>query len=224
MPRRIVGTVFQTLDGVMQAPGGPSEDPTGGFEFGGWQFGFPDEEAGEAIGASLKPPYALLLGRRTYDIFASYWPFQESDDENGPIARDFNAAEKFVMTHSDAPLEWANSRRVSGFDELAEIRSGDGPDLQIWGSSTLYPGLIERDLLDQLTVLTYPLVLGKGKRLFREGTPGATLRLETGKMTGRGTTVATFIPELGIAVGQSPPVETNASEERRQRRIAEGTW
>ena len=224
MPRRIVGTVFQTLDGVMQAPGGPSEDPTDGFEFGGWQFGFPDEEAGEAIGASLKPPYALLLGRRTYDIFASYWPFQESDDDNGSIARHFNAAEKFVMTHSDAPLEWVNSRRVSGFDELAQIRSGDGPDLQIWGSSTLYPGLIERGLLDRLTVLTYPLVLGKGKRLFREGTPAATLRLETGKMTARGTTIASFVPELGVAVGQSPPVETNASEERRQRRIAEGTW
>ncbi len=224
MPRKIMGTVFQTLDGVMQAPGGRNEDPTGGFEFGGWQFGFPDEEAGEAIGASLQPPYALLLGRRTYDIFASYWPFQESTDENGPVARDFNAAEKVVMTHSEAPLEWANSRRVAGFDELAEIRKGDGPDLQIWGSSTLYPGLIERGLLDRLTVLTYPLVLGKGKRLFGEGTPPATLRLKSGKMTSRGTTVASFVPELGVELGQSPPVATNASEERRQRRIAEGTW
>jgi dihydrofolate reductase len=220
----IRGTVFQSLDGVMQAPGGPSEDPTGGFEFGGWQFGFPDEEAGEAIGASLQAPYALLLGRRTYDIFASYWPYQESDDENGPIARDFNAAEKFVMTHSDAPLEWPGSRRVAGFDALAEIRAGDGPDLQIWGSSTLYPGLIERGLLDRLTVLTYPLVLGKGKRLFGEGTPPATLRLESGRMTSHGTAVATFVPELGVAVGASPPVEANPSEERRQQRIAEGTW
>jgi dihydrofolate reductase len=224
MARKIVGTVFQTLDGVMQAPGGPSEDPTDGFEFGGWQFGFPDEEAGEAIGASLQPPYALLLGRRTYDIFASYWPYQESDDDNGGIARDFNAAEKFVMTHSDAPLEWANSRRVGGFDELAEIRRGDGPDLQIWGSSTLYPGLIERGMLGRLTVLTYPLVLGKGKRLFREGSPPSTWRLESGKLTGRGTTVASFVPELGVEVGQSPPVEGNPSEQRRQRRIAEGTW
>lgn len=224
MARKIVGTVFQTLDGVTQAPGGPSEDPTGGFEFGGWQFGFPDEEAGEAIGASLQAPYALLLGRRTYDIFASYWPYQESDDENGPIARDFNAAEKFVMTHSDAPLEWPGSRRVAGFDALAEIRAGDGPDLQIWGSSTLYPGLIERGLLDRLTVLTYPLVLGKGKRLFGEGTPPATLRLESGRMTSHGTAVATFVPELGVAVGASPPVEANPSEERRQQRIAEGTW
>jgi dihydrofolate reductase len=224
VPRRIVGTVFQTLDGVMQAPGGPSEDPTGGFEFGGWQFGFPDEEAGEAIGASLRPPYALLLGRRTYEIFSSYWPYQESDEDNGGIAKDFNAAEKFVMTLSNAPLEWANSRRVAGFDELAEIRGSDGPDLQIWGSGTLYPGLIERGLLDRLTLLTYPLVLGKGKRLFGEGTPATTLRLESGTMTGRGTTVASFVPELGVEVGQSPPVEANASEERRQRRILEGTW
>ena len=224
MARKIIGTVFQTLDGVMQAPGGPSEDPTDGFEFGGWQFGFPDEEAGEAIGASLNPPYVLLLGRRTYDIFSSYWPYQESSDENGQIARDFTAAEKFVMTHEDAPLEWANSRRVASFGELAEIRRGDGPDLQIWGSSTLYPGLLERGLLDRLTVLTYPLVLGTGKRLFGEGSPAATLRLESGRMTSRGTAIASFVPELGVALGASPPVEANASEQRRQQRIAEGIW
>jgi dihydrofolate reductase len=224
MPRRILGTVFQTLDGVMQAPGGPSEDPTDGFDLGGWQFGFPDEEAGAAIGESLNPPYALLLGRRTYDIFSSYWPYQESNDENGKIARDFNAAEKFVLTHSDGPLAWANNRRVSGFDELADIRAGDGPDLRIWGSGTLYPGLMERGLLDRLTVLTYPLVLGKGKRLFRDGTPPATLRLQSGRMTSKGTAIATFTPELGVKLGESPPVEPNATEKRRQQRISEGTW
>jgi dihydrofolate reductase len=222
--RKIVGTIFQSLDGVMQAPGGPSEDPTDGFDLGGWQFGFPDEEAGEAIGASLHPPYALLLGRRTYDIFSSYWPYQESDDENGKVAKDFNAAEKFVMTHSDAPLEWANSRRVAGFDELAEIRAGEGADLQIWGSGTLYPELLERGMLDRLTVLTYPLVLGSGKRLFRDGTPPATLRVESGRMTSKGTAIASFVPELGVAVGTSPPVEANASEEKRQKAIAEGAW
>jgi dihydrofolate reductase len=222
--RKIVGTAFQSLDGVMQAPGGPSEDPTDGFDLGGWQFGFPDDEAGDAIGESLHPPYALLLGRRTYDIFSSYWPYQEQDDENGQIAKEFNAAEKLVMTHSEAPLEWANSRRVGGFDELAQIRAGDGPDLQIWGSGTLYPGLLERGLLDRMTVLTYPLVLGKGKRLFRDGTPPATLRLENGRMTAKGTAIASFVPELGVKLGESPPVESNASEEHRQQRIAEGTW
>jgi dihydrofolate reductase len=220
--RKIFGTVFQALDGVMQAPGGPSEDPTDGFELGGWQFGFPDEEAGEAIGASLKPPYALLLGRRTYDIFASYWPYHDGEDK--AVADDFNAAEKFVMTHSDAPLEWAGSRRVAGFDELAEIKRGDGPDLQIWGSSTLYPGLIERGLLDRLTILTYPLVLGKGKRTFHRGTPPTTLRFESGKTTAKGTAVATFVPELGVAVGASPPAKENASESRRQAAIEKGEW
>ena len=222
--RNIVGTVFQSLDGVMQAPGGPSEDPTDGFDLGGWQFGFPDEEAGEAIGDSLRPPYALLLGRKTYDIFSAYWPYQESDDENGKIAKDFNAAEKFVMTHSDAALEWANSHRVRSFDELAEIRSSEGPDLQIWGSGTLYPGLLERGILDRLTVLTYPLVLGKGKRLFRDGTPPATLRVESARMTSKGTAIASFVPELGVAIGASPAVEGNASEEKRQKAIAEGNW
>lgn len=220
--RKIVGTVFQTLDGVMQAPGGPSEDPTDGFDLGGWQFGFPDEEAGEAIGASLKPPYALLLGRRTYDIFASYWPFHDGEDK--AVANDFNAAEKFVMTHADTPLEWDGSRRVAGFDELAEIKRSDGPDLQIWGSSSLYPGLIERGLLDRLTVLTYPLVLGKGKRTFHRGTPPATLRFESGKTTAKGTAVATFVPELGVAVGESPPAKANEREEKRQAAIAGGRW
>ena len=223
MARRIVGTVFQSFDGVMQAPGGPSEDPTGGFTHGGWQFGFPDEEADEAIGESLKPPFALLLGRRTYDIFASYWPYQ-SDGENSEISRQFDAAQKFVMTRADTPLEWQTSRRVSGFDELAEICRGDGPDLQIWGSSTLYPELIERGMLDRITVLTYPLVLGSGKRLFGEGTPLATLRLQEGRMTARGTAIAVFVPELGVATGASPPVERNASQDRRQQMIAEGSW
>ena len=220
--RRIVATVFQSLDGVMQAPGGPSEDPTDGFDLGGWQFGFPDDEAGEAIGESLKPPYALLLGRRTYDIFASYWPYHDGDDKD--VADAFNAAEKFVMTHSDAPLEWAGSRRVSGFDELADIRSGEGPPLQIWGSSTLYPGLIERSLLDRLTLLTYPLVLGKGKRTFAEGSPPTTLRFESGRTTARGTAVATFLPELGVAIGESPPAKSNPNEAKRQDAISKGKW
>ena len=220
--RKIVGCVFQSLDGVMQAPGGPSEDPTDGFDLGGWQFGFPDEEAGEAIGSHLRPPYALLLGRRTYDIFASYWPFHDGEDK--AVADDFNAAEKLVMTHGDAPLEWAGSRRVSGYDELATIKQGDGPDLQIWGSSTLYPGLIERGLLDRLTIITYPLVLGKGKRTFQLGSPPTTLRFESGKTTSKGTAIATFVPELGVAVGESPPAESNPSEQARQQRIAGGTW
>ena len=132
--------------------------------------------------------------------------------------------ETLVMTHDDAPLEWAGSRRVAGFDELADIRRGDGPPLQIWGSSTLYPGLIERQLLDRLTLLTYPLVLGKGKRTFADGTPPATLRFESGKTTAKGTAVASFVPELGVAIGESPPTKANPAETRRQAAIAEGRW
>ncbi|MEO6154008.1 MAG: dihydrofolate reductase family protein [Croceibacterium sp.] len=222
MARQIVGTVFQSLDGVMQAPGGPHEDPTGGFNLGGWQMGFSDPDAGEAIGDSLKPPYALLLGRKTYDIFAAYWPFH--DGEDNAIAQAFNEAEKFVLTHSAKPLEWANSTRVGSFEALAAIRGGDGPDLQIWGSGTLYPGLLERGLLDQLTVLTYPLVLGQGKRVFREGTPAATLQFKSGHMTAKGVAVATFVPAPGIKLSQSPPAHANPREDERQRQIAAGTW
>ena len=117
----------------------------------------------------------------------------------------------------DAPL-------FLSFDELAEIKAGDGPDLQIWGSSTLYPGLMERGLLDRLTLLTYPLVLGSGKRTFPAGAPPATMRFESGRMTAKGTAVASFVPELGVALGGSPPAKGNASETARQQRIAQGTW
>ncbi|MEQ7873724.1 dihydrofolate reductase family protein [Sphingomonas sp. ASV193] len=220
--REICGTLFQSLDGVMQAPGSREEDPTGGFDLGGWQFGFPDEEAGEAIGASLAPPYALLLGRRTYDIFAAYWPFHEGEDKS--IADAFNAAEKYVLTTSDAPLDWANSHRLRGFDDLAALRDGDGPRLQIWGSSTLYPGLIERGLLDRLSLLTYPLILGKGKRSFPGGTPPATLRFESGRTTSKGTAVATFVPTPGVALGSSPPNSPNPREQARQAAIKENRW
>ena len=220
--RELRATVFQSLDGVMQAPGGPSEDPTDGFDLGGWQFGIADEEAGALIGESLTPPYALLLGRRTYDIFASYWPFHEGEDK--AIADAFNTADKFVLTHSDAPLAWANSHRLADIDAVAALRQGDGPPLQIWGSSTLYPALIERGLLDRLTVLTYPLVLGKGKRTFAPGTAPTTMDTLSATMTKRGTAVATFVPKPGVEVGSSPPAASNPAEVARQSRIAENTW
>ena len=222
MARRIKGTVFLSLDGVMQAPGGPSEDPTGGFAFGGWQMGFADEEADAWIEDSLAPPYALLLGRRTYDIFASYWPYVEG--ESAALGEAFTEAEKFVLTHSDAPLEWANSHRVAGFDELAALRQDEGADLQIWGSSTLYPELLARGLLDRLTLLTYPLLLGRGKRLFGEGTPPATLHASSSGVSAKGTVQLTLEPVGPIELASSPPAPSNPREDERQRRMAAGTW
>jgi len=220
--RRIVGAVFQTLDGVMQAPGGKSEDPTDGFTRGGWQMGYSDKVAEAAIGELLKPPFALLLGRRTYDIFASYWPYVQGEEQG--IGESFNKAEKYVLTHGNPPLDWDNSHRVSGMDELAKIKEGDGPDLRIWGSGAIYPGLIEAGLLDELTLLTYPLVLGEGKRTFREGTPASALKLSKHETGPSGVLITTFQPGGEIpegSINQAPP---NEREEQRQHAIESGSW
>jgi len=220
--RRIVGTVFQSLDGVMQAPGGEREDPTGGFAHGGWQMGIEDPVAGAANEAMLTPPYALLLGRRTYDIFASYWPFVEG--EMAELGQAFTAAEKFVLTHGDQPLEWENSHRLASVDELAEVKDGDGPDLRIWGSGGIYPALIARGLLDSLTLMTYPVVLGGGKRTFRTGTPAGLLRMTDHRVGPQGVVIATYVPDGEIPDAPPNLPSPNAREDRRQAEIAEGAW
>lgn len=220
--RKIVGMVFQTLDGVMQAPGGKSEDPTDHFAHGGWQMGYKDAAAEAAIGELLKPPFALLLGRRTYDIFASYWPFVKGEEQ--AIGHSFTKAEKYVLTHGDPTLDWENSHRVSGMDELAKIKQADGPDLRIWGSGAIYPALIEAGLLDELTLLTYPLVLGEGKRTFRDGTPASALKLSRHETGPSGVLITTFVPGGEIpkgSINQAPP---NEREERRQEAIEGGRW
>ncbi len=220
--RRIVGAVFQTLDGVMQAPGGKSEDPTDGFTHGGWQMGYSDDVAEAAIGELLKPPFGLLLGRRTYDIFASYWPFVKGEEQ--AIGESFTKAEKYVLTRGNPPLDWENSHRLSNMDELARIKEADGPDLRIWGSGAIYPALIKAGLLDELTLLTYPLVLGEGKRTFREGTPASGMKLTKHETGPGGVLITTFEPGAEIpkgSINQAPP---NEREERRQEAIEGGAW
>ena len=220
--RRIVGAVFQTLDGVMQAPGGKSEDPTDGFTHGGWQMGYSDEVAEAAIGELLKPPFALLLGRRTYDIFASYWPYVQGEEAG--IGESFTKAEKYVLTHGNAPLDWENSHRVASMDELAKIKEGDGPDLRIWGSGAIYPGLIEAGLLDELTLLTYPLVLGQGKRTFRDGTPASALKLTRHETGPSGVLITTFEPGGEIPKGGNHQAPPNEREAQRQHAMESGRW
>ncbi len=136
MARRIIGGVFQSIDGVMQAPGGPEEDPSGGFAFGGWFAPLFDEGLGNQIDTLFSGSFDLLLGRRTYEIFAAHWPLISADD---PIAAAFNRISKYVLSSSDLPLPWRGSRRLDGIEALAALKSEDGPDLVIRGSSTLYP-------------------------------------------------------------------------------------
>lgn len=222
--RRIVGSVFVTLDGVMQAPGGPTEDTTGGFDEGGWVFKCWDEGVNEAIGAFFANPYDLLLGRRTYDIFAAYWPYVEG--EGAAMGEAFTRADKYVLTRGDQPLEWANSHRLTSIDAVAAVKASDGPDLIIQGSGTIYPGLLAAGLLDRLMLMTFPVTLGKGKRLFGDGTPTTMLRMVDHKVTPRGTVIATYEPggALPTSVPDGPEPSTSECEAVRQAKMRDGAW
>lgn len=220
--RRIVGGVFQSLDGVMQAPGGPTEDPTGGFTHGGWLPQFFDEEVGKSIDELFARPYDLLLGRRTYDIFASYWPYVEG--EHAAMGEAFTKAGKYVLTGGHQPLPWANSHRVEHLEALARVKQGDGPDLLIQGSSTIYPQLLAAGLLDRLTIMTFPAVIGQGKRLFGDGTPAKAMRLIGQKVTPGGAVIATYEPGGDVGSGWAGPPVDSVEERERQRRMADGSW
>src|SRR5579859_1303808 len=167
--RRIVVATFVSLDGIMQAPGGPQEDPTGGFALGGWTAPHFDAALGGAMGEIFGRPFDLLLGRKTYDIFAAHWPYVT--DPNDPIAGLFNRITKYVASRADRPLSWQNSQWL-GPDTVAalqQLKREDGPDLLVQGSSGLLQTLWRHALVDEFSVLTFPLVLGKGKRLFGDG-------------------------------------------------------
>jgi dihydrofolate reductase len=220
--RRIVGGVFQSLDGVVQAPGGPTEDPTGGFTHGGWLPQFFDEEVGQAIDRLFDRDYDLLLGRRTYDIFAGYWPYVEG--EHAAMGEAFTRAGKYVLTRGEATLDWANSHRVGSIDELAEVKLGGGPDLLIQGSSTIYPQLLAAGLLDRLVLMTFPAVLGTGKRLFGPGTRAGALKLIKHNVTPSGAVIATYEPAGEITSGWAGPQVTSEREQERQRRMADSNW
>ena len=239
--RKIRGSVFVSLDGVMQAPGGPSEDPTGGFEHGGWLPQFFDEDVGQAIDAFFGSEYDLLLGRRTYDIFAAYWPYVggeatgigevfdrtgKDDGEAAAIAMGeaFTRANKYVLTRGSPDLGWSNSHRIGSIDELREVKSGDGPDMLIQGSSTLYPALLREGLLDRLTVMTFPVVLGSGKTIFGDGTPAEALRMVDHQVTRSGAVIATYEPGGTIEHGWAGPQSTSQREQARQSAMAEGNW
>lgn len=222
--RRIIGAAFVSLDGVMQAPGGKTEDPTGGFDQGGWQFKFPDPAADEVLGPLLDGEYDLLLGRRTYDIFAAYWPYVEG--EEAAIGEAFTRIGKYVLTRGDQPLEWENSHRLGSIEDVAALKASDGPELRIWGSSMIYPGLLQAGLLDRLVLMTYPVTLGRGKRLFGEGTPPGALRMVDHKVTPAGTVIATYEPAgpIPAEAPYQPAPSSSAREHERQKRIADGSW
>ena len=239
--RKIRGCAFVSLDGVMQAPGGPTEDPTGGFAHGGWLPQFFDEDVGAAIDRFFGTSYDLLLGRRTYDIFAAYWPyvggrttgigevFDAAGKDEGEAAaiamgKAFTRATKYVLTRGSPDLGWSNSVRLGSLDDVAALKEGDGPDLLIQGSSTLYPALLAAGLLDELTVMTFPVLLGRGKRWFGVETPARVLRPVGQQLTRSGAIIATYTPAGDLAHGWAGPQSGSERETARQQAMAEDRW
>lgn len=222
--RKITGAAFLSLDGVMQAPGGPSEDPTGGFAEGGWLFKIWDPGIEETLGSLFSGDYDLLLGRRTYDIFAAYWPYAEG--ENKPMGEAFDRANKYVLTRGDQPLDWQNSHRLRGIEDVARIKGEQGSDIIIQGSSTIYPDLLAAGLIDTLITMTFPVTLGRGKRLFGEGAPVEKLEMTDHRVTKQGAVIATYKPggTLPPYPAEGPIPVTSERELARRERIEEGSW
>jgi len=199
--RKLIVSTFVTLDGVMQAPGSPTEDPSGGFEYGGWQFPFSDDFLEDIEKGILKFPFDLLLGRRTYDIFANYWPYR--DEKTNAFAERLNKAKKYVASHSPLEPEWVNSELIDG--DVAEfvknLKAGDGPDIQMIGSGKLIQTLLKNDLVDDLWLQFHPLTLGSGKRLFAEGAIPAVWELIETKVTPKGVIVAHYKRDGEVRTG-----------------------
>lgn len=195
--RKIISITQVTLDGVMQAPGGPEEDPSNGFTHGGWAMPFVDEAAREVIDETIAGKFDMLLGRRTYQIFAAYWPHH---DDN-PIGRAFNQATKYVVTRSLDRLDWMKSRRISGdvVPELRQLKASEGAALHVWGSSELLQTLIAADLVDEYRLWVFPVVLGQGKRLFGNGLPPRGLTLVETRSTPSGVLATRYAPAGRLA-------------------------
>ena len=187
--RKLIAITQLSLDGVMQGPGGPEEDPSNGFTEGGWAMPFQDDVLRKVIDETMASDFDLLLGRRTYDIWVGYWPKQK-----GSIAKAFNKATKFVATRSLDKLDWKESKRIASVDEVRLLKSSAGPELHIWGSSNLLQSLIAADLIDEYRFWIVPVVLGEGKRLFENGVPPRALSLASTRSTKKGVLINSYRP------------------------------
>ena len=198
---RLTLHTFLTLDGVLQAPGGPDEDPSSGFTHGGWAFPFDDEDFGAAITGWFAGAGAFLLGRHTYEIFSGYWP--KITDPANPVAAKLNALPKYVASASLTSADWAGTTVLSGdvLTEVAKLKEQPGGELQVHGSGALAHALIDADLIDEYRLLFFPVHLGSGKKLFRDGAKAASLRLLTSSVTSTGVVIATYEPAGPVQYG-----------------------
>jgi dihydrofolate reductase len=199
--RKLIVSTFASLDGIMQAPGGPEEDPSGGFALGGWMFAYREDESMDISTSGFDgKDRELVLGRRTYEIFAAYWPNQPDDH---PIAKTFNAAKKYVASRTLTVLSWNNSTLLHGdvVSAIIALKAQPGPDLQMIGSGNLIQTLQSASLIDEYNVWTFPVVLGRGKRLFSETARPSALRLVRSQVSTTGVVMSTYVPGGDIRLG-----------------------
>lgn len=215
--RQLIVNTFISLDGIMQAPGGPEEDPSGGFDQGGWSFGYWDEAMQEAMGELMGHPFDLVLGRKTYEIFAAHWP--HSDD---PGAAALNGAAKHVASRTLTSVSWQNSHLIEGdvVEGVRALKQQDGPELQVHGSADLLQTLMPGGVVDELRLLIFPVVLGRGKRLFEPGTAPGGLELTRSSTSSTGVIMATYRP--GAEIKRGSFAHETPSEDEVRRRAAQG--
>lgn len=211
--RKIIVTTFSTLDGVLQSPGGPDEDRTGGFDWGGWQFGYSDAVSNEATGRIMAQPFDLLLGRRTYEIFAAYWPYKAD-----AIGGKFNRVTKYVVATTPVDTSWVNTVLIGNdvVGELRKLKAADGPDLLVHGSGRLVQTLLAHHLVDVLHLWIYPLTLGRGKKLFEEGTQAQGWKLTNTTISTTGAILASYVPDGEVKRGSYVPDEVSDAEIARR--------
>jgi dihydrofolate reductase len=214
--RKLIAAMFTSLEGVIQAPGGPEEDPTGGFQFGGWGATHWDEAMGEYIGEGFSTPFDLLLGRKTYEIFAAHWPFTEEEP-----AGLFNGITKYVATSSAEPLAWQNSVKLEGDvpEAVARLKEGDGPDLLTQGSAVLVRALLVAGLVDELSLLVFPVLLGHGKRWYGEDAKAGNWQLQSSRTSTTGVLMSRYTPKGPIRIGDFQLAEPSAAEQARREKM-----
>jgi dihydrofolate reductase len=215
--RKLAVSTFLTLDGVMQAPGGPEEDPAEGFTHGGWSFNYWDDVMGQAMDQAMSRPFDLLLGRKTYEIFAAHWPYVTDD----PAADALNSATKYVASRMLDAVEWQNSKLLEGdvAEAVARLKEEDGPEIQVHGSGNLIQTLLEHDLVDEYRLMIFPVVLGTGKRLFADGAIPRGLKLVDSKTSTTGVLIATYEGGGEVEYGSFALEEPTEVELQRRQRL-----
>jgi dihydrofolate reductase len=216
--RKLVVNTFVSVDGVMQAPGGPEEDPSGGFVHGGWSVPFWDDQMMQAMTEFMGKPFDMVLGRKTYEIFAAHWPYSEE-----PGAAEINNATKYVASRTLDRVDWQNSTLLEGDvgEAVARLKEEDGPELQVHGSSDLIQTLQRHGLIDEFRVWIFPVVLGTGKRLFAEGASPGALKLVDTKISSTGVVMATYVPGGAVPIGSFALEEPTEAEIRRREGLRE---